>query len=78
MRITKLFKSQNSLIALIPHTIVKELKLQRNEYVVMEIFEREIVLSRLEIPPHIIKRLTERRQRVDEHFQGAGEKLKET
>jgi len=66
MRITKIFKCGHSRAAVIPDKILKTMKWREGDFLVAEIFEKDLVLSKLEFPPHIIKRLSEKRQRVYE------------
>jgi len=78
MRIARIFKINTSYAIIIPPSIYRTLKWKEKDYVVLEIFEKDVVLSRLEFPPHVVKRLSERRQRVYDQFQGAGKELEKT
>ena len=54
-----------------PPGILKLLKWQIGDYLVVEVFDRDVVLSKLDFPPHIIKRLSEKRERVYEFLKEA-------
>ena len=69
MRIARIFKINTSYAIIIPPSIHRTLKWKEKEYVVLEIFEKDLILSKLEFPPHTLKRLSEKRQRVYESLQ---------
>lgn len=69
MRVTRIFKLNTSYAVIIPPSIYKPLKWKEKDYLVVEIFEKDIILSKLEFPPHIIKKISEKRQRVYESLQ---------
>ena len=58
-----------SLGVIIPPSIYRTLKWKHHDYLVAEIFEKDLILSKLDFPPHIIKRISERKQRVYESLQ---------
>jgi len=69
MRVSKLYKQGNSAATIVPPSILKTLNWSIQDYIVWQIFEKEVVLTKLDFPPKIIQRLAEKRQKVFESLQ---------
>lgn len=69
MKVVRIFNIGASTAVLLPPSVIKTMRWKSRDYLVMEIFENDLILSKLEFPPHIIKRISEKRQRVYESLQ---------
>ncbi len=76
MRIVRIFDVGHSRAICLPPTIATALNWKVGDYLVAEIFEKDIVLSKLDFPAHIIKRLSEKRARIHEKEQDLVDELK--
>ena len=71
MRIARIFKINTSYAIIIPPSLCRTLKWQFTDYITLEIYEKSILLSKIEFPPHVVKRLAEKKQRAYESLSEA-------